>query len=338
MSKKKVETPAKDVTHTTDPSKSWREAIESIVIAIVLAFLFRAFEAEAFVIPTGSMAPTLQGRHKDMECPECGHQYRTGASADDEINNGAVVATTCPMCFYTAQLNPHESGHLSNTGDRILVNKFAYEAPFGEPKRWDVIVFKYPGNAKQNYIKRLIGLPGETIKIRHGDIYVQQSDDLPFQIARKPPNKLTHMLQVVHDTRYLSTELSRTSWPKHWQPEGEKSGWSSEDGGQTFVHKPTTKGPDWLRFRMYPLDFRTWGYIQRKLSEEKEDLGGIEPEPVLITDFYAYNAQSRQLRYQQGFDHPIPLGNHWVGDLAIETELKVLNDSGKLLLDLVEAG
>ena len=39
-----------------------RETFESIVVAFVLAFLFRAFEAEAFVIPTGSMAPTLYGR------------------------------------------------------------------------------------------------------------------------------------------------------------------------------------------------------------------------------------------------------------------------------------
>ena len=43
-----------------------RETFESIVVAFVLAFLFRAFEAEAFVIPTGSMAPTLLGRHKDV--------------------------------------------------------------------------------------------------------------------------------------------------------------------------------------------------------------------------------------------------------------------------------
>ena len=38
-----------------------RETIESIIIAIVLALMFRAYEAEAFIIPTGSMAPSLQG-------------------------------------------------------------------------------------------------------------------------------------------------------------------------------------------------------------------------------------------------------------------------------------
>ena len=49
-------------------------------MAFVLAFLFRTFEAEAFVIPTGSMAPTLMGRHKDVYCPKCGCEYQISAS------------------------------------------------------------------------------------------------------------------------------------------------------------------------------------------------------------------------------------------------------------------
>ncbi len=159
----------------TDTIASWREAVESIVIAIVLAFLFRAFLAEAFVIPTGSMAPTLQGRHKDIKCVECGYRYRVGDSLDEEAREGRVLSTTCPMCFRRQAMDPSSVAHYSHTGDRILVNKFAYEAPFGEPQRWDVIVFKFPGNAKQNYIKRLVGLPGETIWIRHGDIFVEQA-------------------------------------------------------------------------------------------------------------------------------------------------------------------
>ena len=48
-----------------------RETIESIIIAIVLALMFRAYEAEAFIIPTGSMAPSLQGQHMDLECANC---------------------------------------------------------------------------------------------------------------------------------------------------------------------------------------------------------------------------------------------------------------------------
>ena len=57
-----------------------RETIESLAMALVLAMLLRGFAAEAFVIPTGSMAPTLMGRHKDVTCPQCGYQYQVGAS------------------------------------------------------------------------------------------------------------------------------------------------------------------------------------------------------------------------------------------------------------------
>jgi len=70
-------------------SRGVRETIEAIAIAFALAFLFKTFEAEAFVIPTGSMAPTLMGRHKDVICPQCGYRY--SASASEEADHYGVV-------------------------------------------------------------------------------------------------------------------------------------------------------------------------------------------------------------------------------------------------------
>lgn len=67
-------------------------------------------------------------------------------------------------------------------GDLILVNKFIYGAkiPFTdlklpkirEPERGDVIVFIYPENPKKDFIKRLVGLPGEIVEIKNGTVYI----------------------------------------------------------------------------------------------------------------------------------------------------------------------
>src|SRR5688500_5036565 len=183
-----------------------RETVESIVIAFVLAFLFRTFEAEAFVIPTGSMAPTLMGRHKDVECPKCGYRYQVSASEeesdDPQVAPTPCVAGMCPMCKYVLPMVPQLPNvperlegrdidrQRSYNGDRILVNKYIYA--FSEPERWDVVVFKFPGDAKVNYIKRLVGLPGETLRVYQGDLFVgdaQASDDGDFQISAKPADK-----------------------------------------------------------------------------------------------------------------------------------------------------
>src|SRR5215475_7665515 len=65
-----------------------RETVEAIVVAMILALLVRGFEAEAFVIPTGSMAPTLMGRHKEITCPQCGYVYAVNASEEVEPSGG----------------------------------------------------------------------------------------------------------------------------------------------------------------------------------------------------------------------------------------------------------
>src|SRR5947208_14307525 len=66
-----------------------KETVESILIAFILAVVFRAFVVEAFVIPTGSMAPTLMGAHMRYHCPDCGWQwtvnYSSGRGEDIDI-------------------------------------------------------------------------------------------------------------------------------------------------------------------------------------------------------------------------------------------------------------
>src|SRR5215213_2884845 len=107
--------PASNAKKTDKPEKTepldggWRETVESVAMAVILALLFRGFVAEAFVIPTGSMAPTLDGRHKDLKCPKCGTWYQVSCSpeADNDVLTGRhVVNGTCSVCRYTQRLDP----------------------------------------------------------------------------------------------------------------------------------------------------------------------------------------------------------------------------------------
>ncbi len=60
------------------------------------------------------------------------------------------------------------------TGDRLVANRLSYA--FGDPERYDIIVFKYPDDESTLFIKRIIGMPGETITIKDGNVYVEGED------------------------------------------------------------------------------------------------------------------------------------------------------------------
>ena len=60
------------------------------------------------------------------------------------------------------------------TGDRIFGNRLAYINK--DPQRFDIVIFKYPDDETQLFIKRVIGLPGETVEIRDGKVYIDGSE------------------------------------------------------------------------------------------------------------------------------------------------------------------
>jgi signal peptidase I len=58
-------------------------------------------------------------------------------------------------------------------GDNLFVCRLSYL--FSDPKRFDIVVFKYPDNEKLLYIKRVIGLPGEKVEVKDGKVYINDS-------------------------------------------------------------------------------------------------------------------------------------------------------------------
>lgn len=345
-----------------------RETIESVLVAVILALLFRTFEAEAFVIPTGSMAPALQGQHRDINCEQCGYLYQTGASEESSTYTSSdrkeVTRTFCPICRAKTTMSEKNWDHTSNNGDRILVNKFVYD--FSDPKRFDVIVFKNPNNGKQNYIKRLIGLPGEKLIIENGDIFRLVSSDDGVQtreIVRKPSSKLSAMLQVVDDTDFIPQLMHDAGWPLRWQQwhsNGSEGGWESTiDSGKPNYYVDAGDQVEWLNYRnlvprnrpQFDIDDRRnvpeideWEII--KLKELPDRINKESPVGSLITDYYCYNDRQLELYQLDRAGRKTVLGEfyepsfamHWVGDLAMECWTEVKSDSGTLELQVVEGG
>jgi len=136
------------MTKTEQKKSGVRETLEAVGAALILALIIRTFLVQAFKIPSGSMLETLQ------------------------------------------------------IGDHLLVNKIAYGTPvdipftgimlfhvpgFGRPEHGDILVFKYPQNPKRDFIKRVIGVGGDTIEIRDKTVYRNgQRLQEPYAVHRDP--------------------------------------------------------------------------------------------------------------------------------------------------------
>ena len=383
---------AKQAEAKTKPSthQATRETVESLVIALVLAFLFRTFQAEAFVIPTGSMAPTLMGMHKDVYCDQCGQRFKVNASYEGDtpsqldgkiagfrrsnltpgqkIAQAQTVAGACQNCRYPMPFRddlpetvPETALGInyknSSSGDRILVNKYLYS--FTEPQRWDVVVFKYPGDAKQNYIKRLVGLPKETLRLYQGDVYSKPEGESRFGLLRKPADKVLAMRQLVHDTDHDPSSLYAAGWPLRWGAAGENCALkaTTESSGKTVkqeyqLGKDGDEKTSWLRYKHTPATPIAWRLIRESLAtatplEGLLDKPDTPAEPRLITDFNSYNTEVLRWRLTNELRNGVPAdvdqqpdgdNLHWVSDLLLDVDLQVQSASGSLLFDLVEAG
>ena len=319
-----------------------RETLESIAFAFVLALLFRTFVAEAFVIPTGSMAPTLFGRNKDVICTECHQHYEVGAS-DELDDDGYLVRrieeSICPNCRH-----PNNIRELPVfKGDRILVNKFPYQ--IGTPERWDVIVFRYPEDMQKNYIKRLVGLPGETIRISRGDVYARQGDQGEFEILRKQnPDKQKVLQQLVYDDRNPPVDLLSKGWPERWQSMSyqdssdgvdgwvrAETGWKQDEQARSFSVEAGEE-VEWVRYQHLIPNSVDWNNLAEGDQISKH------PRPQLITDFCGYNT------YTGGRSFNIDDDRFWVGDLTLHCKVNITSvpDSTKsgvspeLLFELTE--
>jgi signal peptidase I len=355
------------------PADSTREIVETVVFVVVLVLMLKSFVAEAFVIPTGSMATTELGYQKMVECPRCKIEFPVNCSQEVDPTDGVptrVYGCTCPNCRQEIHFAGAPRGWDTrradavevpdpgwNSGDRVLVAKFIYDLTERLPDRLDVVVFKFPGDERfphsgpqknyvpMNYIKRLIGLPGETIAVYGGKLYVLPADKGPhfddaeraradaelaanlwqlryahpndpvlnelwkagqFQIIRKRPDNILSMRRLVYDNDHPASDLPPGF--DRWRGAA-GSGWEPDD--KNGFHTAGGGGDElrWLRYRHL---LRTYG-----------------GKPSLITDFMGYNTW-------ESVNHGGPPGQNWGSDLILECEVTVEKPEGEVVLEVAK--
>src|SRR3954447_22546414 len=110
--------PTVDVPSHPPGSGLARQTVEFLIVLSLSILLFRTFAAEAYIVPTGSMAPTLLGNHREMVCPNCKFRFTMGVDED-----GRAGRAVCPNC---GQGGLDGVAAVECSGDRVLVQKFLY--------------------------------------------------------------------------------------------------------------------------------------------------------------------------------------------------------------------
>ncbi|HEU5116872.1 MAG TPA: S26 family signal peptidase, partial [Isosphaeraceae bacterium] len=324
--------PATDASGRKPARSSHRDFFEQVAIAFIAAFLVRVFSAEAFVIPTGSMAPTLMGMHKELDCPYCGFTFATNVSEmAGDPNVFGRLQPRFAVCANCRAPVPVSDEPVFN-GDRILVLKYMNEWPLLKPirpERWTVVVFHYPEEPETNYIKRMVGLPEESLRLYFGDVLTRPSGtDEPHRYERRPLRHQQAMQINVWDDRYpCSLIADRPEW-RRWTSEAEENAKAPSWAHNEASHYAIKAGADWsvLRYRHLVPDLPQW----RSLLQG-EDLP-YPPQPSLVSDFYAYNSGAPD-EYRT-----VSFAPCWVGDLTLSATVEAKSDTGAIRLELVEAG
>ncbi|MEO1534171.1 MAG: S26 family signal peptidase [Planctomycetota bacterium] len=190
------------------------DTLISVTLALALAFIFRVYVIEAFVIPTGSMAPTLLGAHFQVRSAETGAVFMVDRRLT-ESRRGDTVGDP----FTDAELST--AGLRRLDGDRIFVRKRTPLSPV--PDRYDVVVFRSPTEPDERVIKRLIGRPDEQVALVDGDVFVRDATGLEpgrpttwheqgWRIARKPEPVQRAVWQPVHDMARVPGETGSGPW------------------------------------------------------------------------------------------------------------------------------
>ena len=159
-------------------------------------------------------------------------------------------------------------------GDHLLVNKFVFGAtetalerailPIGTIKRRDIIVFKYPEEPERDFIKRVIGLPGETVEVREKKVYVNGTAlDEPYVHFLAPPSGPSEFHEVTSfDVRERYGPV--TVPPDHYFVMGDNRDNSQDSRYWGFLPRELVKGKSLIIY---------WSYQAEREDYQDESAG-----------------------------------------------------------------
>ena len=95
--------------------------------------------------------------------------------------------------------------------DRVIVDKFSYH--FRDPERFEIVVFKYPLESNKNFIKRIVGMPGEQMRLAGGDVFVKPKNATDWQVLRRPrPIQDAQLRRLTTGGDWLKLGDARAGW------------------------------------------------------------------------------------------------------------------------------
>lgn len=168
----------------------------------ITSLIVKPYLAESYRIPTNSMAPTILGRHWSAPCPRCGAPAYCSFPDRYDWVDPAGILMICSREYRTCRVQLDQSAlsaasrQEASSGDRILVNKLLM------PRRWEVAVFRYPDDPSVMYVKRVVGLPGETVVIRDGAVHINGEKLDPPESIRE----IEYLSEMEHAGELWGTE------------------------------------------------------------------------------------------------------------------------------------
>jgi signal peptidase I len=143
-----------------------RSVLQLVVGMFIAAAVTHTWLVMGLIVPVtvagSSMAPALEGPQRMFRCENCGFDFSVGLDQliDDDRAN-------CPRC---GKSSGSRLASADQRGDRLLVDRTAFA--LRQPRRWEVVVFRSPADATQLFVKRVVGLPDETISLRDDGVRI----------------------------------------------------------------------------------------------------------------------------------------------------------------------